>query len=110
MPTHPYCGQTNKWARPAPITPNLALTKEDPLASSHLRTEPVLAVDVQAGDVLVHDGVQVTVTAIAGSYFHDEGRGGIVAGLSIACDTGTGARWFLFRRASELLCRVRRAS
>jgi len=39
------------------------------LAESHLpTTEPLLAVDVQAGDVLVYDGARVTVRAVAGSY------------------------------------------
>ncbi len=79
------------------------------MAESHLpTTEPVLAVDVQAGDVLVYDGARVTVRAVAGSYYHDAWLG-FVHGVSIGCDTGTG-RLFLYRQAAELMIRVRQAS
>lgn len=69
--------------------------------------EPVLAVDVERGDVLVYDGRQLTVTA-APEHTRYYCAGRPVLGLVIACSPGGHAQWFLYRSPSSLLFRVRR--
>ncbi|HUJ04836.1 MAG TPA: hypothetical protein VLX31_01875 [Streptosporangiaceae bacterium] len=77
----------------------------DPESSPCPATEPVLAIDVRAGDVLDYDGRQLAVTADpAFISYHDQGRP--VNGLVIECRDGS-ARWYLYRQASDLLARVR---
>jgi hypothetical protein len=67
--------------------------------------QPVPARDVRRGDVLAHDGRQIEVSAApCGAWYREHGQP--VAGLAIECRAGS-ARWFLYRRGGELLCRVR---
>jgi len=66
--------------------------------------QPVPAGQVRPGDLLVHDGRELIVTGTSGAWYHEAGQ--IVAGLAIECRSGS-TRWFLYRRGSELLSRVR---
>jgi hypothetical protein len=68
-------------------------------------TGPVLAIDVRKGDRLVHDGRELTVTADpSGTWYCANGQH--IAGLAITCAAGT-AKWTLYRKASDILHRVR---
>lgn len=75
--------------------------------------EPVAAWQVQAGDVLWHDGRQIVVLAEPrGALYYRAGGAG--PGLAIDCRApsahpGGTATWTLFRTGSDLLHRVRQA-
>ena len=66
--------------------------------------QPVPAGQVRSGDLLVHDGRELLVTGTCGAWYCEDGQP--VAGLAIECRAGP-ARWFLYRRGSELLSRIR---
>ena len=65
--------------------------------------QPVPAGQVRRGDLLVHDGRELLVTGTYGAWYHEDGQP--VAGVAIECRSGS-ARWFLYRRGSELLSRA----
>jgi len=70
---------------------------------SAAQPDPVPAEQVRRGDVLACDGRELVVTGTHGAWYCEDGQR--VAGLAIECRAGA-ARWFLYRRGSELLSRV----
>ncbi len=64
---------------------------------------PARADEVRHGDVLAYEGREMTVTAVSGAWYCENGQQ--VAGLAVEC-RAAGVRWTLYRRGPELLSRV----
>ncbi len=66
--------------------------------------QQVPAVEVRRGDVLAYDGREMTVVAVSGAWYYENGTP--VAGIAIETRAGS-ERWTLYRRGSDWLSRLR---